>query len=82
VKDRFQELRAQLPEADQALLILRVDRDLGWLELAEILLGPESDPTSEQLKTEAARLRKRFQLVKSRLRELVEEAGLLDADGR
>jgi RNA polymerase sigma-70 factor, ECF subfamily len=80
VKDRFQELRAQLPEEDQALLILRVDRDLSWLELAEIMLGPESDPGSEQLKTEAARLRKRFQLAKTRLRELVEEAGLLGAD--
>jgi RNA polymerase sigma-70 factor (ECF subfamily) len=80
VKDRFQELRAQLPEEDQALLILRVDRDLSWLELAEIMLGSESEPNSEQLKTEAARLRKRFQLAKARLRELVEEAGLLDTD--
>ncbi len=80
VKDRFQELRAQLPEEDQALLILRVDRDLSWLELAEIMLGPEADPGSEQLKTEAARLRKRFQLAKTRLRELVEEAGLLEVD--
>ena len=82
VKDRFQELRAQLPEEDQALLVLRVDRDLSWLELAEIMLGPESDPSSEQLRTEAARLRKRFQLAKARLRELVEEAGLLDAEER
>lgn len=80
VKDRFQQLRAQLPEEDQALLILRVDRDLSWLELAEIMLGPERDLGSEQLKTEAARLRKRFQLAKNRLRELVEEAGLLDAE--
>jgi len=80
VKDRFQELRAQLPDDDQALLILRVDRDLSWLELAEIMLGAEHDPGADQLKTEAARLRKRFQLAKARLRELVEEAGLLDAD--
>lgn len=80
VKDRFQELRAQLPDEDQSLLILRVDRDLSWLELAEIMLGPEADSGSEQLKTEAARLRKRFQLAKTRLRKMFEEAGLIDVD--
>ena len=78
VKDRFQELREQLEPEDQTLLILRVDRGLSWLELAEIMLGSEAAPSEEQLKTEAARLRKRFQHAKERLRGLVEEAGLLE----
>jgi RNA polymerase sigma-70 factor (ECF subfamily) len=78
VKDRFQELREQLPQEDQTLLILRVDRRLSWLELAEIMLGDEAAPSPEQLKTEAARLRKRFQLAKDQLRKLAEEAGLLE----
>jgi RNA polymerase sigma-70 factor (ECF subfamily) len=82
IKDRFQALREQLPEDDQTLLILRVDRDLSWLELAEIMLGHDGIADAEQLKTEAARLRKRFQLAKDRLRELVEAAGLLDDDER
>src|SRR5262245_48562667 len=39
VKDRFQQLRDQLAPEDQMLLVLRVDRGLSWLELAEIMLG-------------------------------------------
>jgi len=77
VKNRFQELRAQLSEEDQSLLILRVDRGLSWLELAGIFLNDES-ASPELQKTEAARLRKRFQLAKERLRALVEQAGLLE----
>jgi RNA polymerase sigma-70 factor (ECF subfamily) len=79
VKDRFQELRAALPEEDQTLLVLRVDRGLSWLELAEVMLENELAPDHVRLKTEAARLRKRFQLAKERLRELIAEAGLLDS---
>ena len=78
VKDQFQELRAQLSEEDQTVLILRVDRGLSWLELAEVMLGEDAAPTDEQLKTEAARLRKRFQHAKERLRKMAEEAGLLE----
>lgn len=59
-------LRATLPEDDQRLLVLRVDRELQWNELAEIFLDdPNADAAA--LKREAARLRKRFQLVKERL---------------
>lgn len=79
VKDRFQELRDQLSEEDQTLLVLRIDRGLSWLELAEVMLGEEVKPTDEQLKTEAARLRKRLQHAKERLRKMAEEAGLLDS---
>ena len=79
VKDRFQELRAQLPDEDQSLLILRVDRGLSWLELAEVMLEGEELASEAQLKTEAARLRKRFQLAKEKLRALIVEAGLLES---
>jgi RNA polymerase sigma-70 factor, ECF subfamily len=78
VKDRFRELREQMPEEDQTLLILRIDRGLSWLELAEIMLGEENSPGQGQLKTEAARLRKRFQIAKEKLRKMVEDAGLLE----
>jgi RNA polymerase sigma-70 factor (ECF subfamily) len=79
VKDRFQQLRDQLAPEDQTLLVLRVDRGLSWLELAEVMLA-ETEPASEEaLKTEAARLRKRFQIAKERLRVLAEEAGLLES---
>jgi RNA polymerase sigma-70 factor (ECF subfamily) len=68
-------LREELSEEDQTLLILRVDRDLPWLDLARIFLGDEASP--DQLQREAARLRKRFQLIKRRLLELVRKRGLL-----
>src|SRR5262249_38653602 len=50
VKDRFQELREQLDPEDQTILILRVDRDLSWLELAQIMLGGEPAPSEQALK--------------------------------
>jgi RNA polymerase sigma-70 factor (ECF subfamily) len=77
IKDGFQALREQLTPEDQTLLVLRVDRGLSWLELAEVMLGEDAEPTEEILKTEAARLRKRFQIAKDRLRELAKDAGLL-----
>ena len=79
VKDRFQELRAQLPTEDQEILVLRVDRGLSWLDLAEVMSQSEQARTEAELKTEAARLRKRFQLAKEQLRQLVLDAGLLDS---
>jgi RNA polymerase sigma-70 factor (ECF subfamily) len=78
VKDRFQQLREQLDPDDQTLLVLRVDRDLSWLEIAEVMLGDDATPTEDALKTEAARLRKRFQIAKDKLRSMAEEAGLLE----
>ena len=77
VKDRLQQLRETLPLEEQELLILRVDRGLSWLELAEIMRAPGELTSEAERKTEAARLRKRFQLAKQRLRRLVVEAGLL-----
>ena len=79
VKDRFQELREQLPAEDQAVLVLRVDRGLSWLELAEVLSRADAALDDAALKTEAARLRKRFQLAKDRLKRMAEEEGLLES---
>ncbi len=70
-KDRLRALREQLPEADQTLLVLRIDRNLAWRDLA-VVLGEGDDPERA-----AARLRQRFKAVKTRLRGLAEEAGLL-----
>jgi RNA polymerase sigma-70 factor (ECF subfamily) len=63
VKHRMQALRRQLPAEDQQLLILRVNRELSWTEIAMVL-------------GEATRLRKRFQLAKERLRALARQDGL------
>lgn len=76
VKNRMAELRATLPEDDQILLILRLDRELAWEDLARVFAGDHAAP--DALKRESARLRKRFQLVKERLVELGRREGLFD----
>lgn len=76
VKNRIAALRATLPEDDQLLLILRLDRDLAWEDLARVFIGEDAEV--EALKRESARLRKRFQLVKDRLVELGRKEGLID----
>lgn len=75
-RTRIQRLRDSLPEDDRMLLVLRVDRDLAWNDLASVLHdGPLDGPA---LTREVARLRKRFQLVKERLREMAKREGLVE----
>jgi RNA polymerase sigma-70 factor, ECF subfamily len=75
---RFNALRESLPAEDQELLVLRVDRGLSWNDLARVLHDGPSTLSDEELKREAARLRKRFQLLKTRLLALGREAGVVD----
>jgi RNA polymerase sigma-70 factor (ECF subfamily) len=77
-KSRIAQMREQLPEDDQALLVLRVNRGLEWQEIARIMtLGPDT-ADGPALRAEAARLRKRFQLAKEELRHMARSAGILD----
>lgn len=79
-RGRLTELRDTLSVEDRSLLLMRVDRNLSWLELARVSLekkaDSEADLTQEQLDREAARLRKRFQLVKTRLQRLAKAENL------
>ena len=81
-RSRLAALRASLSDEDQELLMLRVDRKLPWDELVVVLRG-EDEPalSSEEHKREAARLRKRFQILKDKLREMARREGLLDDEG-
>ena len=74
-KTRLRALRDSLSEEDQALLMLRVDRELAWDELARVLSETDAED-ADALKREAARLRKRFQLVKEKLKELAKREGI------
>lgn len=65
VKDAISRVREQLEPDDQTLLTLRIDRDLPWKEVAAIM--EESEPA----------LRKRFERLKARLRELARKEELL-----
>jgi RNA polymerase sigma-70 factor (ECF subfamily) len=70
-KDAVEKLRERLSPGEQSLLILRIDRGLSWADVARVMSTPE-----EHL--DASTAAKRYQRVKSRLRKLAEEAGLLD----
>ncbi len=77
-RSRLVALRATLPQEDQELLMLRVDRELAWDALVDVMRGDDETPlAADARKREAARLRKRFQLIKDRLREMARREGLL-----
>jgi DNA-directed RNA polymerase specialized sigma24 family protein len=67
----YAEIRRELDEDDQTLLVLRVDRKLEWRDIAQVLLG--EDATAADVARSAAALRKQFERVKQRLRKLVAE---------
>lgn len=76
VKSEVRRLREELAEPDQMLLILRIDKALEWEEVAAALADDEL--TADDVKRDAARLRKRFQAVTEKLRALARERGLLE----
>ena len=71
-KSAIHKLREELDPDDQTLLILRVDRDLGWDELARLFIA-DGEPTPENVKRESARLRKRFQVLPRRSDEVLDQ---------
>lgn len=68
VKDRLAKVREQLAPDDHMLLGLRLDRRMSWTEIARILGSEEAAITKE-----SAALRKRFERLKLRLRELIQD---------
>jgi RNA polymerase sigma-70 factor (ECF subfamily) len=64
-------LRAQLDPDDHELLLLRLDRQMSWKDIARIR-GAGDDVTAM-----AAALRKQFERAKERLRTLALDSGLL-----
>jgi len=63
-------LRAQLTQEEQSLLVLRIDRDLSWHEVA-VALGAPDDTAG------CAALRKRFERLKEKLATAARASGLL-----
>jgi RNA polymerase sigma-70 factor (ECF subfamily) len=78
--DRLRTLRDELPIDDRMLLILRLDRDLAWEDIARTLLATDGDqesPADDVLRRESGRIRKRFQLIRQRLAKRARAEGLL-----
>lgn len=73
--DALAEIRSKLDPDDQVLLVLRVDREMAWREIAEVL-DQANEPNTEHLEAGAARLRKRFMRIKEQIREMAKKAGV------
>lgn len=67
-QDVYAEIRRSLDDDDQLLLVLRVDKDLQWRDIALVLLGEGA--SADDVAKKAATLRKQFERIKDRLREL------------
>ncbi|MCA9624368.1 MAG: sigma-70 family RNA polymerase sigma factor [Myxococcales bacterium] len=77
VKDRFATLRRSLSPDEQTLLVLRVDRDLPWEDVARIMNDAALEDAAA-LARATATLRQRFRTLKKRLAAKARAEGLLD----
>lgn len=86
-RERLRKLRASLPPEDQTLLMLRIDKELTWEEIASVLAAPadgdpstgdrpDGDPPATAVNPVA--LRKRYERLKDRLAQQARDEGLLD----
>jgi RNA polymerase sigma-70 factor (ECF subfamily) len=66
-RNTLTQLRDALPVDDRTLLILRVDRNLPWDDVALAFAENPEEFSEHDRKRETARLRKRYQIVKQRL---------------
>jgi len=78
IKARFRRLRTRLSIDEQQILLLRVDREMSWADVARVMHGTDSaEPLDLTVRTAA--LRQRFHGIKERLRSLAQEEGLLSS---
>ena len=70
-RDALRRLRESLDPEERTLLVLRLDQELEWDEVATVL-------SAEGAPVEAATLRKRYERIKDRMSRLAREQGLLE----
>lgn len=68
-RDKVARIRAALDPDDQTLLILRVNRQLPWNDIARIMAGDEESLDDALVLKRAQALRKRFERLKKELRD-------------
>jgi RNA polymerase sigma-70 factor, ECF subfamily len=69
VKSRIAQLRDQLEPDDRTLLVLRVDRQMSWREIA-VVMAEDGEPSEADRSRVVVTLRKRFVRAKQRLHKL------------
>jgi len=79
VKARFRRLRAKLSIDEQQILVLRVDREMSWADVARVMNGSGQGEDLD-LRARTVALRQRFHAIKERLKELALEEGLIAMD--
>jgi RNA polymerase sigma-70 factor (ECF subfamily) len=75
VKDQVAELRKELDPEDQTLFVLRISRQMSWVEIARVM-SEDAEADEAEIKKLSAKYRKRFERAKNTLAELVRERGL------
>lgn len=75
-RDAVAHLRSSLPLHDRELLVLRIDRQMTWEELAAVFLG--DDASAKDLALETLRLQARYRLLKEWLAREAEARGILN----
>ena len=78
-RSQLEQLRDELPDEDRLILVLRLDKDLSFVDVARVTLG-DTQASQAALTREAARVRKRFSLTKERLIERGRALGLVNRD--
>jgi RNA polymerase sigma-70 factor (ECF subfamily) len=74
-KDAIARVREQLDPEEQTLLTLRIDRQMSWKEISEVL-SPQDGPVAEPA------LAKRFERIKQKVRKIAEQEGIIPPSGR
>lgn len=70
------QIRDELAEDDRELLVLRVDRQMAYQDIARVTLG--DDAAEVEVAKRSAALRKRFERLKLEIRERAEREGLVE----
>lgn len=76
-REKLESLREELPVDDRMLFVLRLDRNMSWDEIALVFAADAATCGDDERKREAARCRKRYQLIKDRLTRRARDEGLL-----
>jgi RNA polymerase sigma-70 factor (ECF subfamily) len=66
-RHRLAQLCEGLADEDRALLVLRLDRKLGWIEIARVMLD-DDDASDGEVTRRSAALRKRYERLKEQFR--------------
>lgn len=78
VRSGFTRLREQLTPEEQTMLVLRVEREMSWDEIARVTSSDGPSLSTAEIQKKAGAMRQHFKRLKTRLRKLAAQQGLLE----